>query len=239
MRRLATGVLLVSLAGAGAAAAAIGFGGLDSTTELAMRAGPGRDRVAHKMLELRARLGEVAAQRLLGGLDLDAGDSAAGLRWTRAAADAGDPAAQTRLGQALLGAEHGLQADPSAAQRLFERAAGQGHAGAAYRLGVLLHRNPATAAQAAVWLEQAAAREHPAAMFMLANAYRDADGVPRDAVRALALYRQAAQLDYPPAAQELAMAYQQGGLGLPQDAAQFAQQLAETAHALKHPPVLP
>ncbi|MGD7312527.1 hypothetical protein ACQCSJ_14820, partial [Ralstonia pseudosolanacearum] len=79
----------------------------------------------------------------------------------------------------------------------------------------------------------------PAAMFMLANAYRDGDGVPRDEARALALYEQAAEHELPEAVQALAMAYQNGELGLARDDAAFRKQWLETAHALKHPALAP
>ncbi|MGD7251973.1 hypothetical protein ACQCRB_19075, partial [Ralstonia pseudosolanacearum] len=77
------------------------------------------------------------------------------------------------------------------------------------------------------------------AMFMLANAYRDGDGVPRDEARALALYEQAAEHELPEAVQALAMAYQNGELGLARDDAAFRKQWLETAHALKHPALAP
>ena len=79
----------------------------------------------------------------------------------------------------------------------------------------------------------------PAADFMLANAYRDGSGVPRDEARALALYRRAAEHELPEAVQTLAMAYRNGELGLKPDADEFHAQWIETAHALKHPVVAP
>ena len=76
-------------------------------------------------------------------------------------------------------------------------------------------------------------------MFMLANAYRDGEGVPRDEARALALYQDAAEHELPEAVQALAMAYQNGELGLKRDDAAYHQQWIETAHALKHPALAP
>lgn len=77
------------------------------------------------------------------------------------------------------------------------------------------------------------------AMFMLANAYREGEGVARDDARAVAWYEAAAEREHPASIQALAMAYRDGGLGLPRDAAQYRQHMAETAHALKHPAINP
>ena len=79
----------------------------------------------------------------------------------------------------------------------------------------------------------------PQAMFVLANAYRDGDGVAKDEARALALYEKAAELDHPESIQALAMAYQNGELGLERDPARFDGERVELAHAQKHPPAKP
>ncbi|MGD7347064.1 hypothetical protein ACQCRM_07080, partial [Ralstonia pseudosolanacearum] len=63
--------------------------------------------------------------------------------------------------------------------------------------------------------------------------------LPRDEARALALYEQAAEHELPEAVQALAMAYQNGELGLARDDAAFRKQWLETAHALKHPALAP
>ena len=119
-----------------------------------------------------------------------------------------------------------------------ERAAAQGHAAAALQRG-LMARHAQDDTGAARWLAQAAAGHDPQGLFLFANALRDGDGVPRDEAGALALYREAAALEYPPAHQALAMAYERGELGLKPDAEQAREALAEAAHSLKHPPVSP
>jgi uncharacterized protein len=98
---------------------------------------------------------------------------------------------------------------------------------------------PIDHAAAARDLELAAKQGIPQAMFLLANAYREGDGVPRNEARALELYEKASELDHPESIQALAMAYQNGELGLARDSDRFQSELAELAHAQKHPPRLP
>jgi TPR repeat protein len=156
------------------------------------------------------------------------------MRWLQAAQQQGDAQASYLLGRLRLSSGM-LHAEALAASD-FERAAAAGHAGAALQRGLMARRaqDPAAAAR---WLAQAAQAHDPQALFLLANAAREGNGVPRDEARALALYREAAALEYPPAHQALAMAYERGELGLTRDAEQAREALAEVAHSLKHPPV--
>lgn len=207
-----------------------------STEQLAVRAGPGRDGQALAQLRYRAQGGARDAQRALGLALIETGQPAGGepLRWLQTAQQQGDVLAAYQLGR--LRAQLGPLHDEAAAARDFEQAAGQGHAGAALQRALLARRSQ-DAATAALWLSRAAQGHDPQAMFLLANALREGDGVPRDEARALALYREAAALEYPPAHQALAMAYERGELGLPRDAEQAREAMAEVAHSLKHPPV--
>jgi TPR repeat protein len=76
-------------------------------------------------------------------------------------------------------------------------------------------------------------------MFLLANAYRDGEGVPRDDARAVDWYEAAAEREHPAALQALAMAYLNGELGLARDDKAYRQHMAEAAHALRHPALTP
>ncbi len=218
------------------------------TAELAARAGAGRDAAALQSLRLRAWRGDLNAQAALGEVLLDGsnqatggaeGAEAEGLRWLRNAAQAGQPSAQTQLGLITWRGEHGVAGDAQAAKAWLEPAARSGEVNAAYALALVLRaQSPARDAEAMRWLQQAANAGHPAAMFVLGNALRNGEGIAIDEAAALARYRQSAELDYPPALQTLAMAYQRGELGLPRDPERFEEELMETAHALKHPPLM-
>jgi TPR repeat protein len=208
-----------------------------STEQLAVRAGAGRDAQALQQLRYRAEGGAAQAQQALGSVlaaTAEAADRSEALRWLQAAQQQGDAQASYQLGKLHL--QSGPQHDEALAARDFERAAEAGHAGAALQRGLLARRarDPAAAAR---WLAQAAQAHDPQALFLLANAAREGDGVPRDEARALRLYREAAALEYPPAHQALAMAWERGELGLVRDDEQAREALAEVAHSLKHPPV--
>ena len=237
---------LVALAAA-SAALAVGVGtrenlggrealALVSTEQLAVRAGAGRDARALEQLRYRAEGGAAQAQQALGNVlaSTDGADRSEALRWLQAAQLQGDVQASYQLGRLHL--QSGPQHDEALAAHDFERAAAAGHAGAALQRGLLARRaqQPVVAAR---WLSQAAQAHDPQALFLLANAAREGDGVPRDEARALALYREAAALEYPPAHQALAMAWERGELGLARDSEQAREALAEVAHSLKHPPV--
>jgi TPR repeat protein len=89
------------------------------------------------------------------------------------------------------------------------------------------------------YLEEAARAELAAAMFLLANAYREGDGVVRDEKRALVLYQAAAEKEHPASIQALAMAYRNGELGLQADPEKFESMQAELAHSHRHAPPPP
>jgi len=207
-----------------------------STEQLAVRAGAGRDAQALQQLRYRAQGGVAQAQQALGSVlaSTEGADRTEAMQWLQAAQQQGDAQASYLLGRLRLSSGV-LHAEAQAASD-FERAAAAGHAGAALQRGLMARRaqDPVAAAR---WLAQAAQAHDPQALFLLANATREGNGVPRDEARALALYREAAALEYPPAHQALAMAYERGELGLARDSEQAREALAEVAHSLKHPPV--
>jgi TPR repeat protein len=74
---------------------------------------------------------------------------------------------------------------------------------------------------------------------LLANAYREGEGVSKDEKKALSLYEAAAEKDHPESIQALAMAYRNGELGLQPDPTRYESTLAELAHAHRHAPQPP
>jgi TPR repeat protein len=82
-------------------------------------------------------------------------------------------------------------------------------------------------AQAAHWLSVSGALGNPHAMFLLSNIYREGVGVPRDQALARALLEEAAEHEYPPAIQELAMTVQLGDALTPKDELRAGRLLKE------------
>lgn len=210
--------------------------------QLEVQARTGQDLQARTALATQARAGHALAQRAWGQVLLQTGSPAEGVRWLQAAATQGDTAAQVALGKSYLRGAPALPRDYAQALHWFTLA-GQAHNPvAAYYLGVQYANGygvPANPATAFAWFYIAAQAHQPAAQFMLANAYRYGDGVQADAAQAVAYLQLAAEQEHPQAIQSLAMAYQHGELGLRANPTQAAYYLAETAHALKHPPLEP
>ncbi|MEI9942450.1 MAG: tetratricopeptide repeat protein [Pseudomonadota bacterium] len=204
-----------------------------------------RSESALSALRERANAGNVDAESALGQALCQQSDSSLakeGLAWLRRAAQANDARAQLALGKLELSGEGVVPRDYAAASSHLLAAAEQGEARASYYLGVMARNGygtPEDHAAAARYLGVAAAHGIPQAMFLLANAYREGDGVPKNEPRALDLYEKAGELDHPGSIQALAMAYQNGELGLARDPNRFQSELAELAHAQKHPPSLP
>ena len=73
-----------------------------------------------------ANAGHIDAQTQLGILLFQNGNQLSGLRWLRAAADAGEPRAQLLYGTALFNGDGLVRRDPEAAYRYVARAAAQG-----------------------------------------------------------------------------------------------------------------
>jgi len=146
-------------------------------------------------------------------------------------ADAGDAADATRLAQLLVQpARAGASGEDARVAHLLAQGYA-GHVPAAARLLALRTSDPARAARL---MNEAASGGDAPAMFLLANMLRAAQGAPRDDAKALALYQAAADADYAPAIQALAIAWRHGELGLQVDASQSRLMDHEAAEALAH-----
>ncbi len=153
-------------------------------------------------------------------------------------AQAGDALAATQLADLLLHDPAATDAARAQARRLVAQGAAGGVAEARRMLATFALNDAASGAaertHAATLLAQAADQGDAPAMFLLANLLRAGQGVPRDDARALALYQRAADADYAPASQALALAYRYGELGLEADASQSRLMDHEAAEALSH-----
>lgn len=208
---------------------------------LRMHADDGQDAAALQSLLLAARQGNVEAMQagasvLLHHPALD--EAARGLPLAHAAAQQNNRSAQYLLGKAYFDGAPTRPPDLAQARNWFEKAAAQQHPKAAYLLGLMFKNGYGTAADpvaAAAWFEQAVELGNADAMFMLANAYFAGEGVDRNPREALRLYMKAAALEHPLAAQTIAYAFKDGGLGLPQSERQSQQLMLGVAHSLRHP----
>jgi TPR repeat protein len=199
---------------------------------LRVLAGSAHDGSAALRLRLAAATGQAPAARMLGLALVDRGDEAGAQRWLQPAAEAGDAPAQLALGK-LLYRQHDARAIAWLTQ-----AAAHGQPAAAHYLA-LLHKNgapglPADARQAERWLRIAAGAGIADSQFLLAQML-----LADHPAEARSWLEKAAEQEHPEAAQQLAMAYQRGELGLPADPQAAAQQLAEARHALHHRPPSP
>jgi TPR repeat protein len=152
------------------------------------------------------------------------------LRLFAQAARGGDTEAAFQLGEMLRVGVPGVPAAPAAAAPWYAQAAGHKHARAALALGLLYKNGTGVVrddAQAAHWLSVSGALGNPHAMFLLSNIYREGVGVPRDQALARALLEEAAEHEYPPAIQELAMTVQLGDALTPKDELRAGRLLKE------------
>lgn len=161
-----------------------------------------------------ADAGDAAAQARLALAYLKgegvAADPAAALRWSRAAAEGGQPVAQYlmgifyREGASLRG--NRVPADATAAFRWFEAAANKGNLKAmhnlaiAYAEGLGTERNERRAAE---WFTRAAERGYVDSAFDLAVLYERGLGVAQDLKQALTWYGIAAKMGDAPAEQRV------------------------------------
>lgn len=130
------------------------------------------------------------------------GDYKAAVDIWRPLAAAGDADAQFNLGQAFkLG--RGVPANLPTATEWFRKAAVQGHNQAIDNYGLALFQD-GKKAEALPWLEKSVARGERRAQLVLGTMFFNADGVPRDWVRAYALVTRSSQQDLPQASQTLA-----------------------------------
>jgi TPR repeat protein len=193
-----------------------------------------RDAGAEASLARWSARGNVASRHAYAALLSHRGDAASRPRLEQVladGADAGDAADATALAELLARpARAGASREDARVARLLA----QGHAGhvpAAARLLALRATDPACAASL---MNEAASGGDAPAMFLLANLLRAGQGAPRDDAKALALYQAAADADYAPAIQALAIAWRYGELGLQADASQSRLMDHEAAEALAH-----
>lgn len=210
--------------------------------QLQIDAGNGLDKDALRKLRTAAKQNQVLAQNALGNVYLQYKNMSLALHWLDRAAQNNSNPARVSLGKLYLQGSIGVGRNYTKALSYFQPAAEDGHAAAAYYLGIMYKNGygvETDAGQAAHWFKMAADQQLPSAMFMLANAYRAGEGVAQDNQTALKLYESAAEMELPEAIQALAIAYHNGELGLQPDAAAYQHQMLEIAHALKHPAQVP
>jgi uncharacterized protein len=191
--------------------------------QLRLSAGEGKDR----LLEI-AQAGHPLAARLLAEQSENKTEAA---KWYEKAAEAGDQKARFQLGMAYLKGD-GVTEDKHKARLLFSTAGNLG----IYRLGMLTLRGeggPKDQAKAIELINTAATNHDPAAIYTLGNWYRYGDYVKQDLQLAVKHYKQAANLQYVPALQELALALEMGEMGLDINPAQ-AHSLSEMAGHISH-----
>jgi TPR repeat protein len=95
---------------------------------------------------------------------------------------------------------------------------------------------PRDAKAAVHWLQFAANRQMPAAMFALANLYLSGDGVKRDEQAARRLIEKAADLEYPDAVMAMAIGLRDGSMGFERNEALAETQMRFANRALKQKP---
>lgn len=109
------------------------------------------------------------------------------------AAMLGDPEAQFTLGR-LYETGQGVKSDPAAARHWYEEAANQGHAAAAFNIGMMEARlgMPQSYVRASQWFGRAAKEGYADAQYNLAMLYARGLGVERDEAEAYAWFAAAA-----------------------------------------------
>lgn len=129
------------------------------------------------------------------------------LKQLQARAKAGEPDACFFLGNFLWQGKV-LPKDTKAALEHWRTAARKGHESAMWNLGSILQegkegvkKNPK---EAFLWLEKAAAKDHPKAANRLGKLYELGDGVPKNLAKAEAFYQQAVRLNIKEAEESLA-----------------------------------
>jgi localization factor PodJL len=135
-----------------------------------------------------------------------------------ALARSGNVMAEAVLGFDYLDGGNGVQVNEAEAARWLERAANQGNAVAAYRLGTLYERGhgvPTDSAQAMQWYTVAAKQGNRKAMHNLAVAFAEGTGVPKNMSFAVQWFTRAANLGLSDSQFNLAVLYERG-MGVPQ-----------------------
>jgi len=139
-----------------------------------------------------------------------------------ALATGGNATAQTVLGFDYLDGSNGVAVNEAQSARWLERAANQGSAIAAYRLGTLYERGhgvPTDATKAMQWYTVAAKLGNRKAMHNLAVAFAEGTGVPKNMTFAVQWFTRAAELGLSDSQFNLAVLYERG-MGVPQSLAE-------------------
>ncbi len=131
----------------------------------------------------------------------------------RTKAEAGDPTAQTALGQAFYLGEFGAATNYVEAVKWYRRAAEQNHAQAQYNLGWIYSEGKGVApnyVEVAMWWRKAAEQNDAPAQNGLGLCYDHGLGVVQDHAEAVKWFRQAAEQGLSPAQYNLADHYSVG-----------------------------
>jgi len=133
-------------------------------------------------------------------------------------AKSGNETAEAILGFDYLDGGNNMPVNEAEAARWLERAANQGNAVAAYRLGTLYERGhgvPTDSAKALQWYTVAAKQGNRKAMHNLAVAFAQGTGVPKNMTFAVQWFTRAANLGLSDSQFNLAVLYERG-MGVPQ-----------------------
>jgi TPR repeat protein len=140
--------------------------------------------------------GNADAEAWLGAVLLDRGRTREGVQVLQHAAAAGSAEGAHRLALLYAQGADGIPHDDARALELFEKAAAAGHLRAEINAGMLYLYGRGTAKdvmKARAWLEKAAARNDPYALYALGRAMEQSQGAAlADPVRAADLYKRAA-----------------------------------------------
>ncbi len=136
------------------------------------------------------------------------------------AAQKGDAAAESLLGDIYRTGRQGVGRDYAEAVKWYKLAAKEGNAAAKMNLGTMYHLGlgvPKDDAQALVWYQTQVRIGSPMAIYMTAQIYqRGGEGVKRDLPEAVRLYQKCINEGYKPASEALGELYYRGE-GVPQD----------------------
>jgi TPR repeat protein len=191
----------------------------------------------------KAIAGDVEAMFVLGAYyDEKTWNSADAQKWLRAAADKGHARAQDRVG-ALYAQGKGVKQDYKEAQRWFQMAEKSNLPLARYHLGLLEWQGslgPRSLEKAYAWCEkgseglgEAADKGDVEALVALGWMFQEGMGKAQDHPKALDYYLQAADSEYGPAMNQLAIVYRDGKAGdkNPAEASKLFQKAAEGGYA--------
>lgn len=191
----------------------------------------------------KAMAGDVEAMYVLGAFyDEKSWNSADGQKWLRAAADKGHARAQDRVGM-MYALGKGVKQDYKEAQRWFLMAEKANLPLARYHLGLLEWQGaigPRSLEKAYAWCEKgaeglgdAAAKGDVEALVALGWMFQEGMGKVQDHKKSLEYYQEAADTEYGPALNQLAIVHRDGRAGdkNPAEASKLFQKAAEGGYA--------